>query len=340
MAGKRLSILLLFDGEHKQDPHDYNELWQSEIGKTEAHVRQALLHLGHEVTPFGIHDELELLIETLKTGAFDLVFNLCEAFRNERKLEPNIVSLFEMLDVRFTGSSSKGLRLCKDKGLTKEILGFHRIRTPRFVVAKKSRPLRSLKKFQFPAFIKPLQLESSEGISQYSFASNEKEALSRMQYIHERLGVDAIIEEYIEGRELYVGVIGNEKLTVLPPRELFFREIPDGEPKFATFRAKWDEEYRKKWGISSGNAAHLSPELQKRLQEVCKRIYRLLQIRGYGRIDLRLKENGEIYFIEANPNPSIAKDEDFALSAQKSGISYDETINKIITLSSSAPTTF
>jgi D-alanine-D-alanine ligase len=330
---KNLSVLLLFDGTNHSEPEKYEELWENPNWATEANVRKALLSLGHQVFPFGIHDEIELLVTTLRQGSFDLVFNLCEAFRNERRFEPNIVSLLEMMGVRHTGSGGSGLRLCKDKGLTKELLAYHRIRTPKFLVAKRSRPLRSLRRFDFPAFIKPLQLESSEGISQYSFAATEKEALSRMRYVHERLGVDAIIEEYIEGRELYVSVIGNEKLSVLPIRELFFREVPDGEPKFATFRAKWDEAYRKRWGIASGYAANLDPGLEARIADICKRIYRHLQIRGYGRIDLRVKENGEIYFIEANPNPSIAAGEDFALSAEKAGISYDELIAKIVSLS-------
>jgi D-alanine-D-alanine ligase len=191
-----------------------------------------------------------------------------------------------------------------------------------------------LRHIEYPAFIKPLQLESSEGISQYSFAPTEKDALSRMKYVHERLGVDAIIEEYIEGRELYVSILGNEKLTVMPIRELLFREVPEGEPKFATFKAKWSEDYRKRWGISSDYAQGLDPALEARILEACKRIYRHLKMRSYGRIDLRVKANGEIYFIEANPNPSIAADEDFALSAAKAGIPYEELIAKILSLSS------
>jgi D-alanine-D-alanine ligase len=334
MSKKNLRILLLFDGTYYPDPAKYDEFWEMPTWKTEADVRRALLALGHEVVPFGIHDELEILTDTLRNGGFDLVFNLCEAFRNERRLEPNVVSLMEMLGTRYSGCTSMGLRLCKDKGLTKEILGYHRLRTPKFLVAKRSRPPRNLRHIEYPAFIKPLQLESSEGISQYSFAPTEKDAVNRMKYVHERLGVDAIIEEYIEGRELYVSILGNEKLTVMPIRELLFREVPEGEPKFATFKAKWSEDYRKRWGISSDYAQGLEPALEARILETCKRIYRHLKMRGYGRIDLRVKANGEIYFIEANPNPSIAADEDFALSAAKAGIPYEELIAKILSLSS------
>jgi D-alanine-D-alanine ligase len=184
---------------------------------------------------------------------------------------------------------------------------------------------------RFPVFIKPLNLEASEGISQLSFAGTKKDALERIRYLHDRFETDVIVEEYISGRELYVGVIGNERLTSFPPRELFFREVPEGEPRFASFKAKWDDDYRKKWGIKTGNA-NLSEDVRDKLDELCKKIYRVLGLSGYGRVDLRLTPEGEIYCIEANPNPSIEKDGDFALSAVKSGMAYEELIQKIINL--------
>ncbi len=332
MSKKSQRVLLLFDGVYHENQEDYAPDIAAPNAKTERDIIAALKELGHEITYFGIHDEIEPLVHTIKEGKHDLVFNLCEAIRNETRFEPNLVALLEMLGIKFTGSGSKGIYLSKDKGLTKEILAHHKVKVPKFVVSRRSRPLRSLKHFKFPAFIKPLQLESSQGISQYSFATNEKDALARVQFIHESLSADAIIEEYIEGRELYVSVLGNKRLTVFPPRELFFREVPEGEPKFATFRAKWDEAYRKKWGISSGDVAPLPDGLERRLIEVCKRIHEHLSIRGYSRIDLRVKDDGGIYFIEANPNPAIAKDEDFALSAAKAGIPYTELISKIVSL--------
>lgn len=329
---KSLKVILLFDLSVQLAPEEYQEYWKSPDWKTENDVRKALISLGHEVVPFGIYNDIELFLKLIKEEKPDLIFNLSEAFNGNRDFEPNLAALIQLLGIPFTGADPSGLRLCKDKGLTKEILSYHRVRVPKFVVARKSRPLRSLKKFQFPAFIKPLQLESSEGISQYSYVENEKDALARMKFIHDRLGVDAIIEEYIDGRELYVSIIGNEKLTVFPPRELFFKEVPDDEPKFATFRSKWDEDYRKKWGIDTEWAAAMPEATEKKLVDVCKRIYRLLQIRGYGRIDLRVKENGEIYFIEANPNPSIASHDDYALSANKGGMPFEDLIAKIVAL--------
>ncbi len=329
---KKLKILLLFDLSVSLSAEKYDEYWKTPDWKTENDVRNALLKLGHEVIPLGIYNDIESLIKIVRENKPDLVFNLSEAFNNDRDLEPNITSLLQLFGIPFTGTGPVGLTLCKNKGLTKEVLAYHRIRIPRFVVAKKNRPLRNLNRFEFPAFIKPLRLESSEGISQYSFAENQKDALARMKYVHERLGADAIIEEYIDGRELYVSILGNEKLTVFPPRELFFKQVPDDEPKFATFRSKWDNEYRKKWGIDTGVAKSLPASVQEKLEEVSKAIYRHLQIQGYGRIDFRVKENGEIYFIEANPNPSIHRTDDYALSAEKGGMPYEDLIAKIISL--------
>ncbi len=329
---KSLKILLLFDLSVKLAPEEYENYWQTPDWKAEKDVRNSLKKAGHEVVPFGLHNDIEPLLQIVKEQKPDLVFNMSEAFDGNRDFEPNLTALMQLIGVPFTGAGPLSLQLCKDKGLTKEILGYHRIRFPRFVVAKKSRPLRSLKKFQFPAFIKPLQLESSEGISQLSYVENEKDALARMKFIHESLGADVIIEEFIDGRELYVSILGNEQLTVFPSRELFFKEVADDEPKFATYRGKWDEEYRKKWGINTGAAAALPEATQKKLNQICKKIYRLLHIEGYGRIDLRIKENGEIYFIEANPNPSIAKNDDFAMSANKGGMDFDDLIAKVVSL--------
>ncbi len=334
---KSLKVLLLFDLSISLTREEYVDYWNTPDWKTERDVRNTLLKLGHEVIPFGIHDDIEPFLKIVKEQKPDLVFNMSEAFSGKRNFEPNLTALMELVGVPFTGAGPMSLQLCKDKGLTKSILGYHEISTPKFLVAKKSRPfpLSALRKFPFPAFIKPLQLESSEGIAQMSYAANEKEAAARVKYIHDKLGVDAIVEEFIDGREVYVSILGNDKLSVFPPRELFFKQVPDSEPKFATFKSKWDREYRKKWGIDSGWVDELPESTQKKLNDVCKKIYRLLNIQGFGRIDLRIRGD-EIYFIEANPNPSIAKKEDYALSANKAGVEYDELIAKIVSLSLSA----
>jgi D-alanine-D-alanine ligase len=180
--------------------------------------------------------------------------------------------------------------------------------------------------------VKPVKDEASYGISQASFVQTEEQFRERVAFIHEKHEADVIAEEYIEGRELYVSIMGNVRLTVFPIRELVFREVPPNEPKIATYKAKWDEEYRKRWGLQNQFVDGLEPALVADMEETCKRIYRLLTIDGYARIDLRLTAENKLYFIEANPNPHLAADEDFAQSAEKAGLPYPQLIDRIIRL--------
>ncbi|HMD50916.1 MAG TPA: ATP-grasp domain-containing protein, partial [Bryobacteraceae bacterium] len=239
-------------------------------------------------------------------------------------------ALLELMKARYTGARPDGLMLCKDKALAKKLLAYHRVRVPHFVISTESRPLKRLKRFVFPAFVKPIGEESSDGISKASFAKSEEEALERARFIQEKFHCDALIEEYIEGRELYLSVLGNRKLTVFPPREIFFNEVPEDEPKFATYQAKWNDAYRKKWGIQNGPARELPPDLADKLTRLARKVYRVLKIQGFGRIDVRVKPSGEIVTIEANPNPSLAREDDFAQSAAAAGMDYDALIQKIL----------
>jgi D-alanine-D-alanine ligase len=331
MSQRPLDVLVLVDlAAPPPDNQDYSEDLKSEDWKTEANVLSALRRLGHRARLVGVHNDISPILSAVREARPDLVFNLCEAFRGDRQYEPSVVGLLELLNLPYTGASLEALALCKDKSLTKKILSYHRIRVPKHVVSHRSRPLRTLRDFDFPAFIKPLGLEASEGISKDSFADNEADCLERVRFLHEKLGVDAIIEEFIDGRELYVGVLGRERLVAFPPRELFFKEVEDGDIKVATFKAKWDDAYRAKYGIKTGKAAGLDPALEKKLLERCKKIYRLLHMNGYGRIDLRLKGDGEPVFLEANPNPSLASDDDFAKASTYRGLDYTELIKRII----------
>jgi D-alanine-D-alanine ligase len=210
------------------------------------------------------------------------------------------------------------------------VLAFHRVRSPHFVVSHRGHPLRRLRRFTFPAFVKPVCEESSDGISRESFARDEGEAIERARFIHQKFGCDALIEEYVEGRELYISVLGNNRLTVFPPREIFFEQVPEDIPKFATFHAKWNRGYRKKWGIKNGSAKPVPEGVEEHLANLGRKVYRLLKIRGFGRIDVRLTAAGEVFVIEANPNPSLAADEDFAQSAATAGVGYDALIQEIL----------
>jgi D-alanine-D-alanine ligase len=198
------------------------------------------------------------------------------------------------------------------------------------VVIPRGQRIARLKQPKFPLIVKPVKEEASYGISQASFVGNDEQFRERVTFIHEKHNSDVIAEEYIEGRELYVSLMGNVRLTVFAIRELVFREVPPDEPKIATYKAKWDEEYRKRWGLENQFAENLDPALLTNIQEKCKEIYRLLTIDGYARIDLRLTPENKLYFIEANPNPILSDDEDFALAAGKSGLAYPQLIERIV----------
>jgi D-alanine-D-alanine ligase len=327
-----MKILVLFDLARRTDPVEtFSERALEEEDKpTEADVLRCLKRLGHEVETLAVFDNVAAIVEKLKTYSPDVVFNLTESFYHDRSHEPNIPALLELMKVRYTGSGPEALLLCKDKALAKKVLAYHRVRLPRFVVSHRSRPLRRLRRFIYPAFVKPVSEESSDGISQASFVRMEEEAIERARFIHQKFNCDALIEEYIEGRELYLSVLGNNRLKVFPPREIFFEQVPDDAPKFATFQAKWNDAYRKKWGIRNAVAGPLPDGVQENLTRLARRIYRLLKIRGFGRIDVRLTSKGEVFVIEANPNPALAQDEDFARAAAESGMGYDELIQQIL----------
>jgi D-alanine-D-alanine ligase len=222
--------------------------------------------------------------------------------------------------------------LSRDKALARKVLTYHRIPGPEFAVFHKGRKVKRPKKLNFPLFIKSQIEEASLGISQASIVDNERDFLERVAFMHEKHNTDVIAEEFIEGRELYVGLIGNERLTTLPIWELVFENMPEGAPRIATRRVKWDAKYQKKHGITSREARDLSPELKKRIENLCRRTYRALGISGYARIDLRLRPNGDVFIIEANPNPEVADGEDFADSARKAGYSYEALLQKILAL--------
>jgi D-alanine-D-alanine ligase len=328
---KKLKVLVLFDGASPTTlDQDFSKEMKTADWKTEANVMAALGTLGHTAEHLAMFDDVDLLRQKLETFAPDVLFNLVEQFKNNPGFDQNIVSFFEMQGLPFTGCGSTGLTLCKHKGISKKILHYHGIHVPNFVVIPRGQRIGRPKQLKFPILVKPVKEEASYGISRASFVETDEQFRERVAFIHEKYNSDAIAEEYIEGRELYVGVMGNVRLTVFPIRELVFREVPPNEPKIATYKAKWDEEYRKRWGLQNQFAEGLDPALVTRIEETCKRIYRLLTIDGYARIDLRLTADNNLYFIEANPNPILAEDEDFAQSAGKAGLSFPQLIDKII----------
>ena len=330
---KKLKVLALFDAMAPTTlDQDLSAELKTDDRKTEANVLVALDQLGHTTQHLAIFDDLDLLRQKLQSFQPDVIFNLADQFRNNRAFDQNIVSFLEMQGLPFTGCGSTGLTLCKHKGISKKILGYHRIHVPEFVTIARGKRIARPPRLRFPILVKPLKEEASIGISQASLVENDDQFKERVQFIHDKYGNDVIAEEYIEGREFYVSTMGNHRLQVFPIRELVFKQVPPDEPKIATYRAKWDEEYRKRWGLQNQFAEGLDPAFATEIQERCKRIYRLLTIDGYARLDLRVTANNEVYFIEANPNPILAEDEDFAQSAMKTGLTYPRLIERIIRL--------
>jgi len=328
---KKLKVLALFDAMAPTTiDQDLSAELKTQDWKTEANVLEALRSLGHTTEHLAIFDNLDLLQQKVQSFEPDVIFNLADQFKNNRAFDQNIVSFLEMHGVPFTGCGSTGLTLCKHKGISKKILGYHRIRVPDFATVARGKRCARPKQLKFPILIKPLKEEASLGISQASFVENDDQFKERVQFIHEKFDSDAIAEEYIEGRELYVSTLGNHRLQVFPIRELIFKEVPPDEPKIATYRAKWDEEYRKRWGLQNQFAEGLDPALARDIAQTCKRIYHLLTIDGYARLDLRVTAKNEVYFIEANPNPILAEDEDFAQSALKANLPYPQLIDRIL----------
>jgi D-alanine-D-alanine ligase len=241
-----------------------------------------------------------------------------------------MVSYLAMMKIPFTGCNPRGLLLARDKALSKKLLAYHRIAVPEFAVFAYGRPVRSPRSLRYPVIVKSLTEEGSVGIAQASYVENAEQLRERVTLIHEKFQGDAIAEQYIDGRELYVTVLGNNQLKVLPIRELAFRHAAEGAPRMATYKVKWDPKYRERWGIDYQFATDLPDGVAERVVKLCKRIYRILELSGYARIDLRLTPQGELYVLEANPNPGIARDEDSTLSAKKAGIGYTDFIQLIL----------
>ncbi len=325
---RKLNITALVDeGEIPADDPDFSEPVGST--RTEYHVIGALRELGHNVSVVGAGEDINTMVKTLTAGKPDLVFNLTEHIGGDRRHDKNIAALLEITQVPFTGAGVNGLLLTRDKRLCKRLLSSHRIRVPGFASLPPGRAVRISKKLRYPLIVKPALEDSSEGISNASVVANEDELKERVQFVHEGWRQPAIAEEYIQGRELYVSILGNSRLVVLPVRECIFNLEAGKGPYLATHRVKFNKEYRKKWGIEFG-FAELEASAFKHVEHVCKKVYRILQIRDYGRIDLRLAEDNQVVILEANANPDLAYGEEIAESAEKAGISYMNFIDRIL----------
>jgi D-alanine-D-alanine ligase len=300
--------------------------------RTEYDVISTLTTMGHEVQTLGVHDDLGDIRRAATDWKPHIAFNLLEGFDDISIFDQNVVSHLELLKLSYTGCNPRGLLLARDKSLSKKLLAYHRIPVPEFEVFRIGRPIRRPKRLQFPLIVKSLTQEASIGISQASVVDSDEKLRERVTFIHESIGTAALAERYIEGRELYVGILGNQLLQALPVWELFFTNMPPDAKRIATDRVKWSVKYQKKYGIESGPARDLPETVGGGIQHLCKRAFRALELSGYARIDMRLDDAGNAWVLEANPNPQIARGEDFAASAERAGMSYEAVLQRIINL--------
>jgi D-alanine-D-alanine ligase len=284
------------------------------------------------VRPVGISDALAPLRDVVQEWEPHIIFNLLEEFHGRPDFDHHVVSFLELMQVPYTGCRPRGMMLARDKALSKKLVGYHHILAPRFAVFPRGRRTKRPKGLEFPLIVKSLVDEASLGISQASIVENDERLQERVVFIHQRNGADAIVEQYIEGREFYVGVLGNRKLQVLPVWELLFENMPPGAASIATARVKHDPDYQRRRGIFQQHAEDLDRSMREHIIRNTTHIVRTLDLDGYNRIDYRLGTDGKLYFLEANPNPEIARSEEFASAAEEAGLSYPELIQKIVDL--------
>jgi len=327
---KKLKVLCLMDAllVPPDDPGDAD--LETVEWKTEFHVVRALRALGHEAHCRGVGTDLGVIRTAIEEFRPDVVFNLLEDFKDVPIYDQNVVAYLELLDVPYTGCNSRGLMLARDKAITKKLLSYHRIPVPEFHVFRMGRAVVRPKKLEYPLIVKSLTKEGSAGISKLSVVDSDQKLRERVALVHKRQHTDAIVERFVDGRELYVGVIGTRRLQVLPVWEMVFEKLSEESPRIATERVKWDPAYQKKHGIDTKPAKGLSEATLARIQNICRRTYRILELSGYARIDLRLDAEDRIYVLEANPNPQIAEEEDFAAAALHAGTPYKTLIQRLL----------
>lgn len=330
---KRLRVMVLMK-EDLVPPENLKGCSEKEIleWQSEYDVLTALKAMGHEVFSAGVLDDLGVLRRALEEHKPHVVFNLLEEFHGTPLYEHYVVSYLELVRQPYTGCNPRGLMLSHDKAVAKQVLAYHRVPMPGFAVFPRDRAVRRPRRLPFPLLVKSVADDGSLGIAQASIVRSDEKLDERVRFVHEQCQCDAIAEQYVEGRELYVGLLGNQRVRTLPVWEMFFTDIPEGAAPIATAKVKWDLKYQKRHGIETRAAEDLPPGAEEKILRLCKRIYRALSLSGFARIDLRLAEDGRPYVLEANPNPNVAREEDFALAAKAAGIGYEALLQKILNL--------
>ncbi len=300
--------------------------------RTEYDVTTTLRRIGHEVRCIGVLDSLTDLRTAIAEWKPDIVFNLLEEFDGIVTYDQHVVAFLELMRQPYTGCNPRGLLLSRDKSLCKQLFAYHRIPTPQFTVFGRSAKFHVPRKLRFPLFVKSTVEDASLGIAQASVVDDAAKLRERVEFVHDQVKSDALVEEYIEGRELYVGIMGNERLTRLPVWEMVFGSMPDSLAAIATRKVKWDKRYQARYGITTRAAEDLPAPVVARLDKLSRRIYRALGLSGYARMDFRVTPEGNIYVLEANANPNLEAEEDFSESARASGIAYEDLLGRLIQL--------
>lgn len=305
---------------------------QVRVFKADYDVAAGFEEIGHDIRILGVHDVLDPIRAEVRSWKPHVVFNLLEEFANEPAFVPHVLGYLELLRQPYTGCNPVGFMFSNDKARQRRILRHHRIASPDFFVARRGRTVKRPKSFTFPLIVKSLTSHGSTGISQSSVVRDDATMVERIAYVHDSLATDSIVEEFVEGRELYVGVLGNNRLETFPPWELRLENLPEGAPFLATEKVKWDRKYQKSAGVHTGLAKDLSDETKARFARIARRAYRALEQSGYARMDFRMNKDGRIFLIESNPNPDLSFGEDFSESAEHAGIAYPALLQRIVNL--------
>jgi D-alanine-D-alanine ligase len=292
------------------------------------HIAGALRDLGHDAKPVAVHDRVTDMLENIQKSKCDLVFNACETFADDYRLEVNVAALMEMARIPYTGSGTAGLLLAQDKIVTKQLLGYHEVQTPHFATLD-GESFETHGLLRFPLVVKPARSDSSIGIGRHSVVQDWDELTKRVREIRRELQDEALAEEYIEGREIYVSVLGpSTRPEILPLVELDFGNWEAGQPRISDREVKFGPE-------TAGSprlvmAKDVAGELRARIERDALIAYRALKLRDYARIDFRISEAGEPYILEANPNPYLERNSELAMAAKERGLSYGQLIGRIL----------
>jgi D-alanine-D-alanine ligase len=326
-------VLLLTHQDFKM-PEDISKVDPKEVAnwKTEYEIAKALESLDHEMLILADVKEMLALRDALTSFKPHVVCNQLEEFFGVNIFAHYVLGYFELMHQAYTGCNPTSLILGDNKPVQKEILNYHRVPMPRFAIFPRGRVIKRPRKLPFPLIVKSTAEHSSLGIAQASVVTNDEKMKERVEFIHEKLQTDAMAEEYIEGRELYVAVLGNRRLQTFPIWEMDFGNLPEGSSRIATEKIKWDLEYQKKIGIKTGPAENLPEGVAARIHDLSKRTYRILGLNGYARMDFRLTVDGRVFLMEPNPNPDLGRAEDFAQSALRAGMDFEHLIQRVLDL--------